>query len=346
MRKLIIILAICILFTGCYDYKELNDCLVVSGVFIDKINDSYTVTYETIDTKKKEDNKNLFSGKGKSVSMAFQNTNQSLPKEAILSHIKVLFIGEELAKEGILEVLTFLISDIQIHSIFYPVIVKGKTSEILNLKDISTTIQNEIDFNEQTLSYASKQGFRTLLDTILDKRKDGIINVVEKSGDQVLISGLGLFFKDKLVTTLDIHDSSTLQTLLHSSTYYYEVPCSKNSSVIFNSHQNNTPIYSFQNDKINIKTHTTSSVIESTCNLDFRNPKTIEDLEQKSKEKLTSEFTTLYQKLKHFKTDVLGIQKSYYLQTREDLKDWYLYDAKFDVDVSTNKNGLIFEVKQ
>ena len=53
MKKIIILLLSCFLFTGCYDYNELNNAAIVSGIAASYKNEKYNITFETIVTKKK-----------------------------------------------------------------------------------------------------------------------------------------------------------------------------------------------------------------------------------------------------------------------------------------------------
>ena len=52
MKKLLILLIIPFILSGCYDYNELNDLAIISGIGIDYENEEYIVTYEILSTKK------------------------------------------------------------------------------------------------------------------------------------------------------------------------------------------------------------------------------------------------------------------------------------------------------
>ena len=53
MKKIFLIIII-LLTTSCYDYKQPNEISIVNGIAID-YNDKYEITYEIIDTNKKDE---------------------------------------------------------------------------------------------------------------------------------------------------------------------------------------------------------------------------------------------------------------------------------------------------
>ena len=351
MKKMFIIICLCMFFCGCFDYKELNDCLIIAGVGIDKSDDGYLVTYEIMDTEKEEDfpslKKNYVTGKGKTIAQAFHDVNLSLSKEPILSHIKVVILGEELARSGLKEVLSYFLFDPQIHNIFYPILAKGKAKDLMkDTPKISSSIQNMIDYNENLFSFVSKQTFTTFLDSILDEDVDGIMNMVSKENEQVVLSGLGLFYKDSLKAILEEKDASTLQILKNvSRSYLYKVQPSQHCYTLLNTSPRQNRNIQYQEDKIVFQTFLNASIDENNCDINFRDSKTYDDLERISAEELSKEFAALYNKLQTWKCDVLGIQKDYYMKTKMKLNDWYDYDIEFVSDVKVNKSGLLFEVK-
>ena len=52
MKKIILITLLLFFTTGCYDYMELNDLSIISGIAIDKVEDKYKVTFEILNDQK------------------------------------------------------------------------------------------------------------------------------------------------------------------------------------------------------------------------------------------------------------------------------------------------------
>ena len=53
MKKIIFIIGIVLLISGCYDYRELNDMSIVSGIGIDYVDNQYKVIFEKARNNKK-----------------------------------------------------------------------------------------------------------------------------------------------------------------------------------------------------------------------------------------------------------------------------------------------------
>ena len=88
MKKIIILLIICFLLGGCYDYQELNDLSLVSGIGIDYIDDEYVVSFEIIESIKEGSSTTIkpkiVKGKDKDLAEAFnkamKNSNKKVYK--------------------------------------------------------------------------------------------------------------------------------------------------------------------------------------------------------------------------------------------------------------------------
>ena len=55
MKKFILIIPLLCLLTGCYNYRELNDLAIISGVAVSKVEDTYKITAEVVNPKKEQD---------------------------------------------------------------------------------------------------------------------------------------------------------------------------------------------------------------------------------------------------------------------------------------------------
>ena len=73
MKKIFLLIPILLLLSGCYNYHELNDLAIVSGISICKIQDEFYVHVEVLNPVKQQDASSsneskfiVFTGKGKS----------------------------------------------------------------------------------------------------------------------------------------------------------------------------------------------------------------------------------------------------------------------------------------
>ena len=98
--KKIIVFTLLFLLCGCYDYKELNDYSIVTGIAIDKSNDKYEVSVlisnsskSSTETDSKESNVVVYTGKGTSLYEAFKDIGLISPKEIYIGSFSILIIS-------------------------------------------------------------------------------------------------------------------------------------------------------------------------------------------------------------------------------------------------------------
>ena len=114
MKKLILLFT-CILFiSGCYDYKELKDIDIITGVGVDYEDGKYKVTLEvlkaTAKDNKEEQNTILIDASDEVFSKAFESTYTKFDKQPYFSQLKLLLISEDVAKDpGIQELTDFIL---------------------------------------------------------------------------------------------------------------------------------------------------------------------------------------------------------------------------------------------
>ena len=114
MKKLLILLIIPFILSGCYDYNELNDLAIISGIGIDYESDEYIVTYEILSTKKEGETSASSStynvtSRGKTVVEAFSNNGNLMDKVPYFEHVDVVVISEDIAKNNLKEVGEYII---------------------------------------------------------------------------------------------------------------------------------------------------------------------------------------------------------------------------------------------
>ena len=84
MKKIILIL-ITLLLTGCFNYTEINDLVLVNGIYIDYKNGLYKLKIETGE---------IVESSGESLSDAFRNFEERVSKKPYYAHINILIISK------------------------------------------------------------------------------------------------------------------------------------------------------------------------------------------------------------------------------------------------------------
>ena len=361
MKKLLILLIIPFFLTGCFDYQELNNRAVIAGVAIDYQEDAFLVDLEILNNKKsssqeEESDKTYYvSGTGSTLDEAFQTAHSRLSKDPYYSHLKVLILGTELAEEKLADVLDYMIRDATIRNIFLPVIAKGVSAkEVLESTTkenpvVSTSIQSMIENNKTNDSISILRDFETFVNDIIDPYRDGYINTVSKEEDTIYLSGVAAFHEKQLSFFLGVDDAIVFNTLNNDSTnYYVNLACEndKEEYLTIKLYQNEGTNFEFQKNTITVKSKLNASIIEDGCGYDFRDADIYPSLEEKFQPIIEEEFTQVINDLKSHQTDILGINSLYYKKYRTPLDSWYQQNFLYDIEVTINKNGLIFEVNQ
>ena len=133
MKKCLLLLISILLLTGCYDYKELKDIDVITGVGIDYEDGEYVVTLEilraTTSGDKPEMNTVLIKSEDEVFSNAFESNYTKISKLPYFSHLQLIVVSEEVAKEkGLQEIMDFLLRTSRIGNTFYTAVSNGQSA--------------------------------------------------------------------------------------------------------------------------------------------------------------------------------------------------------------------------
>ena len=135
--KFIILLTITIFFlTGCFKKSELEDLAYVIAIGIDKGPEDNKIVSFQIAVPIKIAGEGSTGGKD-TLYNSLSRADTMISKEITLSHNKIIVISEELAKEGIHEILNALVTNREIRPKTSILVYKGKAKEMLeNLEPI------------------------------------------------------------------------------------------------------------------------------------------------------------------------------------------------------------------
>ncbi|MYL62148.1 Ger(x)C family spore germination protein [Bacillus hwajinpoensis] len=134
------------LLSGCWDANELNELAIAVAYGIDKVEDEYLVTAQVVNPGEIEQAGittpvTVYQENAKTLLEAFRRMTTIAPRKIYGSHLRVLVIGEQVAKEGIGDVIDLLSRDPEIRNDFYIVVSRnakaGDTLQVLtSLEDI------------------------------------------------------------------------------------------------------------------------------------------------------------------------------------------------------------------
>lgn len=364
--KFLIIFVFIILLTGCYNYRELNQLAITSAIGINKDGDNYELIIQVINTQKQGSDGSssseqpkfvVYKTKGRTMQEAFRNIILESPKRLYVNHTSLLIISEEIAKEGIDDIIDIFARDSEFRKQFMVVISKKEdTDDVLsvltNLETLNAkNIKDSIITDSKYLGSSAVVPLEDLLATILNNKIDLALPSVTMKGNSkkgsegdnikesepdatIVLDDLAVFKDDKLVGYLNKQDSinvSTIKNEIINTIYTYE--CEKDKFVSIEITDSKTGIKSNGNEiKINLKQN--ANINEINCGIDLEKQSDIEKLEKDiEKDMQKGILKTIEKTLNEFDTDIFGFEDILYKDNPSNYKKLI---QKFDKDLLKN----------
>lgn len=365
--KICLLLFVAFLLTGCGNYRELNDLAITTGIAFDIKDNQYIVSYmiansnkaET-DSKSSETKVTVYEGIGNTISSAYIDLNSKNPKIPYISHLEVVIISEDLAKQGMLEALDFLMRNPESRKEFYIVLSKGVEAGTL-LKTLvplesfpSQNIAEIIKSNKDDQSTIIMQKYSDVITDLLDQGVEPIINGIELEGDKkegqtqdslekatpgatMKIDTTGVFKKDKLLGWTN-HDESVGINIINNSAGFVllETKCDDKYMTSTLKNIKTEPVITFENDipKIKLKIKADGAILEMQCKRNLEETKVMKELEKDFSERLKQIINeTLNKMQKEYKSDIFGFGNYIY---KNNLKKWNVINDKWDEEIFPN----------
>lgn len=209
-----------VLFSGCWNYHEVDELSVVAGVAIDTgRTHRYKLTAEIIQISGGKDTKQtplLISMEGDTVFDAARNMISLSGKKLYWSHAKVIILSSAIAKKGIIKILDWYFRDSETRSDINVLISKEDTAQKILEGDKTTEEIRSFELykslgNNKNLSKSPDIRLDKLISSIQSDGKAAIAPAVWiKKTDHSLspyIDGTAIFKGDKLVGFINGEDT-------------------------------------------------------------------------------------------------------------------------------------------
>ena len=376
MKKFVLIvttLFILLISSGCYNYKEINDMAIVSSIGIDKDNkkDKYIVSAQIMNSKESEDSEDsqitVYTKEGDTVHEALRNITLKSPRKLYGNHLSKIVLSEEVAKEGIDNILDIFNRITEVRNEFIITIVKeDKASDVL--KVLTTTESIPAEYVKLSLKIADKTSgltYATKLDEFislyLKKGIDPVVPVLkidkkEKKGttinnitttnpiSKIVIEDLAVTNKGKLETYLKNEEVIGYNFLRNQiQKMIIPVKCDDENNyasilILKNKTKSNT---AKKDNKyiINFNINSEAIITEYNCKKDLTDEKVIKKLEKDTEKKIKRYIKKSLNKQKETKGKFLGLERIIYLDypkyKNED------YSVKYNAKVNLVRKGEI-----
>ncbi len=377
-KKIVLALIIFHIFilSGCWDREELNTMGVAGALAVEEKDGNKELAFEIYNPIReeeggKEESVKFHRSSGVSFFDAIRNITMSYDKKIFFSHIKVIIVSEETAREGLLGFFDFWTRQHQPRLSTYILVAKDVSpSEVLSSRE-----EMEDSYADYIMSLVknSKNSGKTVSINILDflkdfygKEKQPIVGTIlmkeekqlgegNKTGNKLYAEGAAVFSGDKLIGFIDGQEARGLNFVtekMDSGVVVSPSPDEKgeNSVEIINSESEYDVDFSGNDVRIKISIRILGALAETNAGVDTREPEIIKEIEKNNSQAVKLEVEHVIKKAqKELKTDIFGLGSSVHRQYPEkwaSIKDqWneFFLNAKIEVNVSTEipRIGLI-----
>lgn len=367
MKKILIILFV-FLFTGCFNYGELNKMAIVTSIGIDKVKDKYLVSVQVINAKKdneKGSNITVYTQKGNTIFEALRKTTLKSPKKLYGGHMEKLVLSKEVAEDGIINIIDSFERISEIKNEFNIIILDN--GKAYNLLKILTTSENiPAEYVKHTIDTASKYTsltYSTKLDEFLSlylkKGIDPVIPLIKVNNfnkDGTTLENINTSFPISKIFTIEkiglTKDGRLIDYLNKNEIIGYNfLKKGKNKTIISLKCDNKNYISLTLSNKTKYKIkkennkyyvlytlNINGTVNEYNCNKNLNDKDNLKEIEKKANKRIDKYLKETINKQNNSNSKFLGLENLIYLNN-------YKYNNE-KIIVKTNINLKIKDIGQ
>jgi len=343
---LALILALSLL-TGCWSKREMNELAIVVGIGVDKIGSQFKVTFQVVDPgevapKKSSGGRSpitVYESTGDTYLEAMRRITTKSPRQMYPSHLRVLVIGESVAKEGLSDILDIFTRDWEHRSDFIALVSKGSSaSEVLKVltpldKIPANELYSSLETAEKKWAPVSVVTLDMLINNMTAKGKESVLSAVILKGppdkgeersniDQIKpetymqYAGLSVFKKDKLLGWMNESESKGYNYItdnIHSTVH--QAACPDGGIAVLDLIRSKTTVKAgMKNGKplVTISLRSEENIGEMRCVMDLGKRENIQFLEKSVAGDIRSRMQESIEKAQELGSDVFGFGKKMY----------------------------------
>lgn len=381
VKQILIWLFLLILVTGCTTGKrEINHLALVMGVGLDQVETEegekqVQITAQVVRPADARGQTGSPSGQtgepvwsitatGESIFDAIRNLGSFSSRNIFWAHTSVIAINEDLAKEGIHDIIDFFSRNPELRMRTWVTVTPNKASELISTMTSLEVIPAESVSNLFKFSPITRAAPRTqMLDLLsaylrigghpylarLELKPTSISNKTPDKGatiNSVSLAGTAVFKNDKMIGTLSSKETRALLLFIEDiQSGVVVLPC-ENDELSFELKHDTvsvTPYYKNKKVEFNLDIQTNVRLVEAGCPVNFENTKRVEELEKDLEKELKADIKAMLNKVqKEFGVDILEaantFNNKYPSEWKEIKDDWdtYFKDAKYNITIDAH----------
>jgi len=352
MRTKWLCIFIVLILSGCFSRNEIDALGFVIAVGIDQREDEYVVSTQiaNVDALAKDDwvgGKSFltYQSSGQSVLQAFHQLNEVVPNPIFLSHVKILVLSEEFAKNGMRSILDLFNRYAKAPRNLY-IVVSPNAEEMIEANIKSKELPAVSLFNQLNL-IIGRTNFHEFL--TYNTSESMMIPTITIKDNTFQLRDMAIFKNDKLIGFFNLNETrgvSWVKGNIKNAIFVTDCPeqtqnvekitmeTTGSKSEVTVEKQGNEFIF-------HIKVSEKALISEFTCSNNEKNAKIIQKLEKWKEEKIQSEINQALQKAKEMKADVFGfgeiVHQSFPSEWMELKNKWedQFTDIKVKIDVNS-----------
>ena len=357
MKKIFLIIFLCLFLSGCGNYAELDKLAIVTGVAIDKKGNDYEISYLVANSpkgqtssKEGEAKTTVYSGTGKTIPDAAMVIEQKSPKKIYLGHVNVVIISEDIAKDGFFKVADWLFRSPETRKQFYLLQAKNdKAKDIIKIISPlesfpSQSIATLLESNRDSKSASTTTTYNNFVGYVLEEGADPIIPTItihgniKKGSEQsnietteptayLTLGPLAIFKEDKLVGYATTKESELINLIQNKIKEIKFSLTFKNDALSIDSYNLKTKLSIEDESHITLTITGTGNIYNINSNIDISNPKEIKKIENLWNKSLQKSLKKLIRKMQDkYHADIFGfgnkIYSTYPKKWNQLKKDW------------------------
>ncbi|MEK3886187.1 Ger(x)C family spore germination protein [Bacillus sp. FSL K6-3431] len=378
---MLIMLVVFLLFTtGCWNRRELNELAITLAIGLDSTRDGqYLLTAQVVNPGNVATNGGsshspviIYQATGKTVFEAFRKLTKESPRKIYPSHLRLLVIGESLAKEGIRKPLDLLSRDWELRTDFYVVVAKEMDAkEILKVptpleKIPANNFFNSLKVSAESWSVTSTVTLDELIADMVSDGKQPVLSGIQADikGDEktslstqnleiidsparVKFNNLAAFKKDKLVGWLNETESQAYNNITNNvKGTIVNVSCPKGGKAAIQITHGKSDIKGkIKNGKpkVDVHIHAEGNVGEVECHIDLTKPESINQLEKAYEKKVIQQIKDAIQSVQEDeKVDIFGFGEAIH---RADPKAWKQLKKDWDKEFQDLSVDINYDIQ-